>query len=140
MGVVEDLTARKRAQEALQRLAAQCQVLSSALAELPGHAVVTTTTAGTTPIVPSATTRQTHGQAGAGAVSLSPRERQVLALIASGHRDKEIADKLFISPKTVESHVGEAMNKLAAHTRTHAVVKAIRQGLLTSQMLDDEST
>lgn len=49
--------------------------------------------------------------------SLTPRERDVLRLVAEGHRNKEIAALLIISEKTVEKHRANFMNKLALHSR-----------------------
>ncbi|MET0512857.1 MAG: response regulator transcription factor [Thermoleophilaceae bacterium] len=61
---------------------------------------------------------------------LSPREREVMALLAEGLNGPEIADRLFISPATVRTHVENAMQKLEARTRVHAIAIALRQGLL----------
>ena len=58
--------------------------------------------------------------------TMSDRERQVLALVADGLANEEIADQLMISPETVRTHVRNAMRKLGAHTRAHAVVEALR--------------
>ncbi|MGH2692195.1 MAG: helix-turn-helix transcriptional regulator, partial [Actinomycetota bacterium] len=49
--------------------------------------------------------------------TLSPREREVAALVASGRTNREIASKLFLSPRTVEDHVGRAMRKLGVASR-----------------------
>lgn len=65
---------------------------------------------------------------GAGAV-LSSRERQVLQMIAEGRSTKEIADLLFISVKTVESHRKKIMDKAGLHTVADLTKFAIRQGL-----------
>lgn len=65
---------------------------------------------------------------GAGAV-LSSRERQVLQMIAEGRSTKEIADLLFISVKTVESHRKKIMDKTGLHTVADLTKFAIRQGL-----------
>jgi DNA-binding CsgD family transcriptional regulator len=62
--------------------------------------------------------------------SLTVREREVLALLADGLSDREVAARLVISPRTVEKHVGAAMRKTGAHTRTGAVVRATELGLL----------
>jgi DNA-binding CsgD family transcriptional regulator len=51
---------------------------------------------------------------------LSRREREVLALIVSGLTDKEIAEQLFISPRTVSTHVTHILNKLGVHSRMDA--------------------
>jgi DNA-binding NarL/FixJ family response regulator len=59
---------------------------------------------------------------------LSPREREILDGIARGLRGEQIAAQLAISPETVRTHVRNAMEKLEAHTRAHAVAIALRQG------------
>jgi len=61
---------------------------------------------------------------------LTAREREVLALIASGHTNQRIADLLDLSRKTVESHRTNIMKKLAAHDVTELVRYAIRTGLI----------
>jgi PAS domain S-box-containing protein len=62
--------------------------------------------------------------------ALSPRERQVLALLAEGQTSAETAATLGIGEETVQTHVRRAMTKLAARTRTQAVAIALRHGLL----------
>jgi DNA-binding NarL/FixJ family response regulator len=59
---------------------------------------------------------------------LSPREREVLALLARGLNGEEAAERLVLSPETIRTHVRNAMTKLGAHTRTHAVVLALARG------------
>ncbi len=61
---------------------------------------------------------------------LSARESSVLRLLAEGKRNKEIAETLFISERTVKFHVSALMQKLDASNRTEAVTKAIVQGLV----------
>jgi pimeloyl-ACP methyl ester carboxylesterase/DNA-binding CsgD family transcriptional regulator len=68
--------------------------------------------------------------AGTPAVSLSSREREVLALVASGLSDGEIAEQLVLSPHTVHRHVANIRNKLGRTSRTAAVAEAARLGLL----------
>lgn len=63
--------------------------------------------------------------------SLSPRELQVLELLAAGRSNKEVAVKLDISEHTAKFHVNALLEKLGATTRTEVVVQAIRSGLLT---------
>ena len=62
---------------------------------------------------------------------LTPRELQVVQLIAEGNTNKAIAQQLNISTHTVKFHVNAIMNKLAAQSRTEAVVKATRIGLIS---------
>jgi two-component system, NarL family, response regulator len=61
---------------------------------------------------------------------LSPREIEVLRLIASGNANKLIADQLSISEETVKSHVTNILSKLGANDRTHAVTIGLRRGII----------
>ncbi|WP_256358247.1 response regulator transcription factor [Bacillus sp. sid0103] len=61
---------------------------------------------------------------------LSDREKEVLTLIAKGYSNKEIAEQLVISVKTVETHKGNLMEKLQMKTRPELVEYAVRKGLL----------
>jgi two-component system response regulator NreC len=61
---------------------------------------------------------------------LSPRESQILQLIAEGCSTKEVAARLFLSPKTVESHRGNLMQKLNVHETASLVRYAIRRGII----------
>jgi ATP/maltotriose-dependent transcriptional regulator MalT len=71
------------------------------------------------------------GSAGAGAASeLSPRELEVLRLVAQGLSDAEIAEQLVVSPHTVHRHVANIRAKLRLPSRTAAVAYATREGLL----------
>jgi len=71
-----------------------------------------------------------HGQpARARNHGLSPREIEVLHLIAAGSTDREIAEMLFISPRTAERHVSNIFNKLGVSSRAAAAVMAVREGL-----------
>jgi DNA-binding CsgD family transcriptional regulator len=65
-----------------------------------------------------------------GPQQLTDREREIMTLVASGLQNGDVAERLFLSPETVKSHVHNAMGKLGAHTRAHAV--AI--GLVTAQI------
>jgi two-component system, NarL family, response regulator YdfI len=62
--------------------------------------------------------------------ALSAREIEVLALVAQGLANKNIADRLHISEHTVKFHVSSILSKLAASSRTEAVTKGLRDGLL----------
>lgn len=70
-------------------------------------------------------------QAGPGHDGLSPRERQVVQLVAEGKSTKEIAQALQISAKTAEFHRGRVMKKLSIHETAGLVRYAIRIGLVT---------
>jgi PAS domain S-box-containing protein len=62
--------------------------------------------------------------------SLSPREREVLELIAAGCGSRQIAEELTISPLTAKTHVEHLLRKLGARNRAHAIALAMRGGLL----------
>jgi len=61
---------------------------------------------------------------------LSDREKEILTLVAKGFSNKEIAEQLVISVKTVETHKGNVMEKLQLKTRPELVQYAIKKGLL----------
>ena len=60
---------------------------------------------------------------------LTPREREVLALLARGRANKAIAFQLGVAEKTVKTHVGNILSKLALSDRTQAALYAVREGL-----------
>ena len=64
--------------------------------------------------------------------TLSPREREVLQLATEGYGNPEIAEKLFISPRTAETHRTNLMRKLALQSQTDLVRFAIRKGLISA--------
>lgn len=68
---------------------------------------------------------------GAGRLQLTEREREVMTLVASGLQSADIAERLFLSPETVKSHVHNALSKLGAHTRAHAVAIALVTGQIS---------
>src|SRR5439155_6617810 len=61
---------------------------------------------------------------------ITPREREVLRLLAEGLTNREIGERLFLSPDTVKDYVREIIGKLGAADRTQAAVIAIRAGLV----------
>jgi DNA-binding CsgD family transcriptional regulator len=63
--------------------------------------------------------------------TLTPREQEILALVAQGHSNGEIGKQLFISTKTASVHVSNILGKLGASGRTEATAIAHRRGLLT---------
>ena len=71
--------------------------------------------------------------------SLTPREREVLEHAALGLSNREIGAALRIAEQTVKNHLGSAMRKLALHDRTHAVVIALRNGVIAMPIEAQES-
>jgi LuxR family maltose regulon positive regulatory protein len=61
---------------------------------------------------------------------LTPREQEILRLIAAGLTNREIGDRLFISPETVKKHTGSIFGKLGVGRRTEAVARARALDLL----------
>jgi two-component system response regulator NreC len=72
-----------------------------------------------------------------GADSLTPREREVLQLIAEGHTNQGIANELYISVKTVEAHKSHIMSKLHARNRTDLIRYAIRKGIVRMESVEE---
>jgi DNA-binding NarL/FixJ family response regulator len=62
--------------------------------------------------------------------TLTDREREVLALVAAGMSNEDIAGQLVVSPHTVKTHVNRAMTKLGAHDRAQLVIAAYETGLI----------
>ena len=60
---------------------------------------------------------------------LTPREREVLRLVAQGRTNQEIADTLFIGHRTATTHVANILGKLNVASRTEAAAWAVRQGV-----------
>jgi DNA-binding NarL/FixJ family response regulator len=65
-----------------------------------------------------------------GVLALSPREHEILALLAGGKTQGEIARELVISSKTVATHIQHLLAKLGVHSRAQAVARAYRLGLV----------
>ena len=67
-------------------------------------------------------------------VNLSPREREILALLSEGRSQKQIAAALLISSKTVATHIQHLLSKLDVHSRAEAVAAAYQRGLVEADM------
>jgi DNA-binding NarL/FixJ family response regulator len=63
--------------------------------------------------------------------SLSNREREVLDMLAQGLTGEQVAGELVLSAETIKTHVRNAMSKLEAHTRVHAIAIALREGFIS---------
>jgi DNA-binding CsgD family transcriptional regulator len=61
---------------------------------------------------------------------LTPRERQILRMLSESAGTREMADSLSVSPTTVRTHVRNLLQKMRAHSRLEAVVRALRDGLI----------
>jgi DNA-binding NarL/FixJ family response regulator len=61
--------------------------------------------------------------------TLTPSEREVLALLAQGHTNRAIASQLHITPHTARNHVSSILDKLGVHNRTQAAALALREHL-----------
>lgn len=71
-----------------------------------------------------------ESHADGGSNQLTRREEEVLELLARGASNKEIAEELFISEKTVKNHVSSILRKFAVNDRTQAVIFALKKGLV----------
>jgi NarL family two-component system response regulator LiaR len=63
--------------------------------------------------------------------SLTEREREILELLSQGMRNDGIAQKLYISPQTVQTHVRNVLAKLGVHSKLEAVAFAVKNGVIT---------
>ncbi len=80
--------------------------------------------------IASGSTGQDDGQEPPAAGGLTRREQEVLALIAAGRTNREIAEALYVSPRTATTHVTNILAKLGVATRTEATALALKQGLI----------
>jgi two-component system response regulator NreC len=74
--------------------------------------------------------RSNRGESGSTLETLSEREKEIVTWVAKGYSNKEIADQLVISVKTVESHKANIMEKLGLRTRPDLVKYAVKKGLM----------
>ncbi|MFS0730037.1 response regulator transcription factor [Curtobacterium sp. 1P10AnD] len=94
---------------------------------------VRATARGETALAPSAAAalvRRTAGKPPAAGPTLSPRELEVLQLVAQGNSNPAIGRALFLSETTVKTHLGHVFDKLGVNDRTRAVTRAMELGLL----------
>jgi len=111
------------------------------LSEEPGEllSAIRLVAAGESLLAPSVTKRlieayisqPEHGTAPDGLDELSPRELEVLGLVARGSNNREIAEALYLSPLTVKTHVSRILMKLRARDRVQLVVIAYQPGLVS---------
>lgn len=98
-------------------------------------AAVVTVAAGEAVLHPKATAvvlarLRARGNRAPDAACLSDRETAILQLVADGLENRQIGERLLLSPRTVEVHLHNAFRKLGAHSRTEAAVTAIRLGIV----------
>ncbi|HHW13867.1 MAG TPA: response regulator transcription factor [Firmicutes bacterium] len=67
--------------------------------------------------------------------SLTPREREILTLIAKGHSNREIARLLYVSESTVKNHISSVYKKVGVSGRSRLVLLAIQNGLVSPDKL-----
>lgn len=111
----------------LRRDATPDQLSAASVAVASGLCTIDETLLGN--MVP-ASPRPSDGPIAANPIELTPREHQVLELVAEGLSNKLIGVRLDISEHTAKFHVNSLLEKLEADTRTDAVVRAARRGLL----------
>nr|WP_277605340.1 response regulator transcription factor [Glycomyces sp. L485] len=92
-------------------------------------AAIRTVHAGQALLAPAAMRGLMAGGSGAAAPSLTPRERQVLGLIAKGQTNRQISRALGVSEKTVKTHVTNLLRRIDAADRTQAALWAVRHGI-----------
>jgi DNA-binding NarL/FixJ family response regulator len=68
---------------------------------------------------------------------LSERESEILKLVAMGMSNKEIAEKLFLSERTIKAHLTNIFNKLNVASRSEAIVKGLQWRLVTLENIED---
>jgi DNA-binding NarL/FixJ family response regulator len=68
---------------------------------------------------------------------LSDRESEILKLVAMGMSNKEIAEKLFLSERTIKAHLTNIFNKLNVASRSEAIVKGLQWRLVTLENIED---
>ena len=87
----------------------------------------------------SAQTQYRSGEHKAGE-QLSERELEILKLAATGMSNKDIADELFLSVRTVKAHLSNVFGKIDVASRTEAIFKGIREGWLTLEDISDKES
>ncbi|MDX1659214.1 MAG: response regulator transcription factor [Nitriliruptorales bacterium] len=102
------------------------EVVAAVERAVEGHHVISTGIADHAPLDEPGS----EETSGAPVPELTPRELQILQLLADGLSPKEVADELVISPKTVRNHLSKAYDKLDVSSRSQALVAALSHGLI----------
>jgi two-component system, NarL family, response regulator LiaR len=105
------------------------EVLSAAKAAAEGEVLIDPATL-TRLLAQVAREREAHREATMLLDDLTDREREILQLLAEGMRNDGIAQKLFISPQTVQTHVRNILGKLRVHAKLEAVAFAVKHGAI----------
>lgn len=100
--------------EAVRRAAKGQQIISAGLAPPPSHPEQDADRDGSAEAAPD----------------LTPREIQILQMLADGATPQETAERLFISPKTVRNHLTKVYDKLGVNSRSQAIVEALKYGMI----------
>jgi NarL family two-component system response regulator YdfI len=124
------VTPRTGVRAALPREATAVEIIAAVVGAAAGLVVFDTETAEAALRFEAPGPGNTEAGARAAAQSLSPREIEVLHMLAEGFGNKIIARRLGISEHTVKFHVGSIFAKLGASSRTEAVTLGVRQGLI----------
>ena len=69
--------------------------------------------------------------------ALTPRQRQILRLVAAGHTNVQVGEQLQLAPDTVKKILASACQRLGAHDRAHAVFLSLRAGHITPEEVPD---
>jgi tetratricopeptide (TPR) repeat protein len=121
---------RTEAEQALHDARNEIKRIAETLPELSLSQAFLANTERLMPAVPSLTSRQAVKAMFGG---LTERERQIVTLIAEGQSNREIADTLFLSKRTVDAHIGNILGKLGFSSRAQVVRWAVEKGLLGHQ-------
>jgi NarL family two-component system response regulator LiaR len=111
----------------LLKSAGVAEVLESVRAAARGESILD-------PVVAARVLEELRAPARTSTGALSPRELEVLTLLARGRANREIAARLFIGEETVKTHVSNILAKLHLADRTQAAIYALRQGLVPPEV------
>lgn len=112
---------------------AACSLLGLEREDVLGHELAELLPAGHARALPGAgDAAATEANGGGSTRRPTDRELQILSLLAAGNTDAEIAERLELSPATVQTHVRNTKQKLGAKTRAQAVAIALRGGLISA--------